>query len=255
MTTNPLTAQRVGWTVQGRMIVDGVSLSPATGSTVGLLGPNGSGKSTLIRMLAGLRRPSTGTVSLDEAELRAVPRRRLARRIGVVEQEVGTDQDLSVRDVIDLGRIPHRHTWAGPSPSDREEVDRAAGLTGVTDRLDQRYSTLSGGERQRVQLARALAQRPDVLLLDEPTNHLDVHHQLGLLALVREAPVTAILALHDLNLAAAYCDQVLVLSHGRAVAAGPPAEVLTEGLIKDVYDVRAQVSTDDLGTHVRYLGT
>ncbi|MGH1563872.1 ABC transporter ATP-binding protein [Mumia sp. DW29H23] len=249
-----LRAQDVSWATGGRLIVDDVSLRPAAGSTVGLLGPNGSGKSTLLRLLAGVRGPSAGVVTLDDEPLSAWSRRALARRVGVVEQEVATDTDPLVRDVIDLGRIPHRRPWAPRTAGDDAVVRRAARATGLLDRLDRAYASLSGGERQRVQIARALAQEPTELLLDEPTNHLDVRHQLELLALVRDAPVTTVVALHDLNLAAAFCDTVVVLAEGRVVAAGPPVDVLTAGLIAEVYGVDAEVVTDEHGTHVRYRG-
>ncbi|NGN95321.1 ABC transporter ATP-binding protein [Nocardioides sp. KC13] len=251
MTT--LETERVCWAPRGRLVVDDVSLQVEDGATVGLLGPNGSGKSSLIRILAGLRPPSSGDVLLDGSPLAGMSRRRLARRLAVVEQEPATSQDLRVRDVVALGRVPHRPAWAPDSAQDRAVVEEAAAHAGIADRLDQRFSTLSGGERQRTQIARALAQEPEILLLDEPTNHLDVRHQLALLALVRRMPMTCLVALHDLNLAAAYCDQVFVLSHGRVVAGGAPAEVLTESLIAEVYGVRARVHHDD-GVVIRFLG-
>jgi iron complex transport system ATP-binding protein len=234
-------ADAVSWAVRDRLVVDGVSLAVEAGSMVGLLGPNGSGKSSLLRLLAGLRRTSAGVVRLGEDDVTALSRRQVARRVGVVEQESSTDTDPLVRDVIELGRIPHRRSWAPSGPRDVEAVRRAAEATGVLDRLDQPYATLSGGERQRVQIARALAQDPEVLLLDEPTNHLDLRHQLEVLRLVRDADVTAVAALHDLNLAAAYCDQLVVLDAGRVVAAGPPDEVVTEALVAEVYGVKAVV--------------
>jgi len=248
-----LEAGRVHWAPRGRLVVDEVSLQVEDGTTVGLLGPNGSGKSSLIRILAGLRPPDSGDVLLDGSPLAGMSRRRLARRLAVVEQEPATSQDLRVRDVVALGRIPHRPAWAPDSAHDRAVIDEAAAHAGIADRLDQRFSTLSGGERQRTQIARALAQEPEILLLDEPTNHLDVRHQLALLSLVRRMPTTCLVALHDLNLAAAYCDQVFVLSEGRVVAGGPPAQALTETLIAEVYGVRARVHHDD-GVVIRFLG-
>ncbi|MFE6508258.1 ABC transporter ATP-binding protein [Nocardioides sp. NPDC057767] len=248
-----LEAERVHWAPRGRLVVDDVSLQVEDGSTIGLLGPNGSGKSSLIRILAGLRPPDSGGVLLDGSPLAGMSRRRLARRLAVVEQEPTTSQDLRVRDVVALGRIPHRPAWAPDSARDRAVIEEAAAHAGIADRLEQRFSTLSGGERQRTQIARALAQEPEILLLDEPTNHLDVRHQLALLALVRRMPTTCLVALHDLNLAAAYCDQVFVLAEGRVVAGGPPAEVLTESLIAEVYGVRARVHHDE-GVVIRFLG-
>lgn len=248
-----LEAGRVHWAPRGRLVVDEVSLQVEAGTTVGLLGPNGSGKSSLIRILAGLRPPDSGEVLLDGSPLAGLSRRRLARRLAVVEQEPATSQDLRVRDVVALGRVPHHPAWAPDSAHDRAVIEESAAHAGIADRLDQRFSTLSGGERQRTQIARALAQEPEILLLDEPTNHLDVRHQLALLALVRRMPTTCLVALHDLNLAAAYCDQVFVLAEGRVVAGGPPAQVLTEALIAEVYGVRARVHHDD-GVVIRFLG-
>jgi len=236
-----LATRSVSWAVRDRLIVDGVSITVTPGSMLGLLGPNGSGKSSLLRLLAGLRPATTGLVRLGDDDVTTLSRRQVARRVGVVEQESTTDTDPLVRDVIELGRIPHRRTWQPAGARDVEAVRRAAAATGVLDRLDQPYATLSGGERQRVQIARALAQDPEVLLLDEPTNHLDLRHQLDVLRLVRDADVTAVAALHDLNLAAAYCDEVVVLADGRVVAAGPPETVLTERLVADVYGVKAVV--------------
>ncbi|WP_235734433.1 ABC transporter ATP-binding protein [Nocardioides alcanivorans] len=248
-----LAAQDVCWSVGSVRIVEDVTLTAPVGASVGLLGPNGSGKSSLLRMLAAIRRPTSGTVTVEGDDAARLPRRRLAQRVALVEQEVNTDQDPRVADVIDLGRVPHRRPWDGATTADRDAVTRAARATNVATHLDRRYSTLSGGERQRVQLARALAQEPSVLLLDEPTNHLDVRHQIELLRLVRQAPVTVLMALHDLNLAAAFCDELVVLGHGRVVATGPPAEVLTPELIEEVYGVRARVVRDEDGLHVRFL--
>ena len=248
-----LTVDRVVWSVRRRLIIDGVSLTVQPGETVGLLGPNGSGKSTLLRVLAGVRAPDEGHVALGAIPLASMPKRERARRLAVVEQEVSSDLDLLVRNVIELGRIPRRQPWAPTSAHDRDVVQRSAELTEIADRLDQSYLTLSGGERQRAQIARALAQEPEILLLDEPTNHLDVRHQLSLMALITRMPVTSVVALHDLNLAAAHCDRIFVLDAGRVVAGGRPAEVLTQELIGRVYGVDAHVQRDgdDLRIHFR----
>ncbi|THC53970.1 ABC transporter ATP-binding protein [Streptomyces sp. A1499] len=249
-----LRAERVAREAGGRLVVDGVSLAPPPGATVGLLGPNGSGKSTLLRILAGVLAPASGVVALDGHPLRDTPRRTVAQRIAVVEQHATTQVDLTVRDVVRLGRIPHRRAWSSPSPDDERAVTEALTRTGLADRAAQSWHTLSGGERQRVQIARALAQEPRELLLDEPTNHLDIQHQLDLLTLVAELPVTSVIALHDLNLAAMFCDHLLVLKDGTAHAAGTPAEVVTEELIAEVYGVRAVVTPGETGApSVRFL--
>ncbi|MER7482015.1 ABC transporter ATP-binding protein [Streptomyces sp. NPDC126510] len=252
-----LRADRVSRRADGRLILDGVALAPETGSTVGVLGPNGSGKSTLLRLLAGLLSPSCGVVTLDGTPLADLPRRTVARRLAVVEQQSDTQVELTVMDVVRLGRVPHRRAWTPSSAEDERAVRAALECTGLADRAGRLWHTLSGGERQRVQIARALAQEPRELLLDEPTNHLDIHHQLDLLALVTALPVTTVVALHDLNLAAMYCDRVVVLCAGRVVTAGPAGDVLTAELIAEVYGVRAAVSREgpEGRPHVRFLGT
>jgi len=239
-----LRAARVGREAGGRLILDGVTLAPRPGTTVGLIGPNGSGKSTLLRILAGVLAPHAGVVTMDGEPLADIGRRAVARRVAVVDQHAATQDELSVLDVVRLGRIPHRRAWAAPTGEDAAAVHEALERTGLTARRDQSWHTLSGGERQRVQIARALAQRPRELLLDEPTNHLDIQHQLELLSLVASLPLTAVIALHDLNLAAMFCDRIVVLSEGRAVADGTPEQVITEELIEDVYRVRAVVTPD-----------
>ncbi|WP_175412479.1 ABC transporter ATP-binding protein [Streptomyces sp. TRM64462] len=252
-----LSADRVSRTADGRLILDGVSITPPPGALTGLLGPNGSGKSTLLRILCGVLAPASGVVTLDGHPLDGLRRRDIARRVAVVEQQADTLVELTAADVVRLGRTPHRRAWAPPSPDDERVVGDALERTGLTDRADRPWHTLSGGERQRVQIARALAQEPRELLLDEPTNHLDIQHQHELLHLVRTLAVTGVVALHDLNLAALYCHHVVVLREGRVVTAGTPRDVLTERLIADVYGVRVAV-TDPEGDgrpHIRVLGT
>ncbi|MFJ8629676.1 ABC transporter ATP-binding protein [Streptomyces sp. NPDC093568] len=248
-----LQARGVVRRVAGRVVVDGVTLVLRPGETVGLLGPNGSGKSTLLRILAGILAPTAGVVTLDGRPLAEVGRRAVARRVATVEQHADTQTELTVRDVVALGRIPHRRAWTPATAADAGAVAAALERTGLTDRAGQSWHTLSGGERQRAQIARALAQEPRELLLDEPTNHLDIQHQLDLLDLVADLPVTTVIALHDLNLAAMYCDRLLVLRDGRAVVEGTPAEVLTPALIERVYGVRAEVTDDPGHPVVRFL--
>lgn len=242
-----LRADNVSWNRGGTLVVDGASLRPEPGQTVGLLGPNGSGKSSLLRLLHGLVRPTSGLVTLDGVDLTRVPRRRIARSVAAVTQHADTDVDITVRDVARLGRIPHRSALGSATHADEAAVDRALAHVGLLTHADRLWHTLSGGERQRAQIARALAQEPHELLLDEPTNHLDIRHQLELLDLVCALPITTIIAIHDLNLAAMYCDVVVVLREGRVVTAGTPRDVLTAELIREVYEVEADVDLDDRG--------
>ncbi|MFI6421882.1 ABC transporter ATP-binding protein [Streptomyces sp. NPDC050842] len=256
-TTTGLRADRVSRTVGGSPVLDGVSLAPRPGTVTGLLGPNGSGKSTLLRLLAGVLAPDSGVVTLDGDPLDGLGRRAVARRLAAVEQQADTQVDLTVLDAVRLGRVPHRRAWTPASAADEAAVRSALARTGLADMAHRSWRTLSGGERQRVQIARALAQEPRELLLDEPTNHLDIQHQLDLLTLVAGLRLTAVVALHDLNLAAMYCDRLVVLAEGRVVARGTPDEVLTEELIAEVYRVRATVTRPTPGgrPHIRFLGT
>jgi len=249
-----LEATDVGWGVRGRSIIEGVDASFEPGTFTGLLGPNGSGKTTFLNVLAGLRRPAAGTVSVDGRDLYSMSARDRARRIALVEQHAATGLELSVREVVELGRIPHRGRWRQEPPG---VVDESMKLARVEHLADQRWQTLSGGERQRTQLARALAQQPSLLLLDEPTNHLDLGHQLDFLSTVRGLGVTTVAALHDLDLAAAYCDRLVVLHRGRVVARGTVFEVLTSDLLAEVYGVAATVTEHPVTRrpHVLWHGT
>ncbi|TDE02413.1 ABC transporter ATP-binding protein [Jiangella asiatica] len=226
----------VSWSADGTLIVDGVSLAVRSGTLTGLLGPNGAGKSSLLRAVGGTNRPDGGVVRLGDDDLLAMRRRDRARRVAVVEQESTTDVPLRVLDVVLLGRTPHR---AGDS--DEALALDSLDTVGMRELADRDWHTLSGGERQRVHLARALTQQPRLLLLDEPTNHLDIHYQLALLGFVHDLGVTSLAALHDLNLAAAYCDEVVLLRDGRVAAAGSPRDVLVPEVIRDVFGVDCDV--------------
>lgn len=234
-------AAGITWSVPERQILTDVSLDCPPGTVTGLLGPNGSGKTSLLHILAGLRRPDAGQVHLGEQRLHGLNARDRARRVAVLEQHSVTGLDLQVRQVIELGRIPHRGRWPASRTEGRDAIARAVQLAEVGDLLDRRWQTLSGGERQRVQLARALAQEPEILILDEPTNHLDLGHQIDFLTTVRRLGLTVIAALHDLDLAAAFCDQLVLLQDGAVVASGAAADVLTPATIQRVYGVQTSV--------------
>ena len=230
-------AENLVWRVGGKTIVDDVSFDVEPGRVLGLLGPNGSGKSSLLRLLAGLRRPASGRVLLDGTDIARSGRRELARRVALVQQHAATDVNVTVEDVVRLGRTPHRGPLAAWQPADTRAVGTALEQVGMTGFRRQSWHSLSGGERQRVHIARALAQQPRELFLDEPTNHLDIQHQLELLRLVSQLGLTTIVALHDLNHAAMFCDHLLVLHRGQVVASGAPADVLTPDLLRDVFRV------------------
>ncbi|TAU89473.1 ABC transporter ATP-binding protein [Rhizobium leguminosarum] len=237
------------------VIVNGVSLTVEKGKVLGLLGPNGSGKSSLLRLICRLHNVRSGIIRLGDDDISSLSRAALARRVAFVEQQTTTDTQLTVRDVVRLGRTPHRGLLSSWGAGDDAAVDEALSRTGLRERAGQLWQTLSGGERQRVHIARSLAQAPSELLLDEPTNHLDIQHQLDILSLISKLGITCIVALHDLNLAAMFCDRLAVLQKGEVIASGAPEEVLTEDMIGRVFGVRAHVQKSAVHGrhHIQYV--
>jgi iron complex transport system ATP-binding protein len=235
-------ADNLVWKIGSKTVIDGISFAAEPGKMLGLLGPNGSGKTSLLRLLAGLKQPQSGQITLDGADITKIGRRSIAKRVAFVEQHATTNANLKVIDVVKLGRFPHRSLFSGWTHTDEAAAKEALERTGMTAKRNDPWRSLSGGEKQRTHLARALAQSPKELILDEPTNHLDVHHQISLLRLVSSLPVTSIIALHDLNHAAMFCDRLLVMQAGKIVASGAPEDVLTQDLLRDVFSVEAHVA-------------
>ena len=239
-----LELDRVVVRVDGTLIIDGVDCTAPVGSVTALIGPNGAGKTTLLRAIATVDSTTDGKIRFDDTDLRSLHRRSRARLVALVEQDATTELSLSVAEVVALGRIPYQGLFADQTPEDDDIVTRAIADVDMESFAARDVTELSGGERQRVLLAKALAQSPRLLLLDEPTNHLDIAAQLSVLALLRALAgdgVTVLAALHDLNLAAAYSDHLVVLQHGTVVAAGPTRLTLTPELISAIYGVHADV--------------
>jgi iron complex transport system ATP-binding protein len=217
-----------------RDIISGVTLD-ADNEVVGIVGPNGSGKSTTLRCVYRALKPDAGAVLIDGENVHK--RHDLARDLAALTQESQVEFDFTVSEVVEMGRLPHTRDPA----RDRQVVADALATVDVAHLAGRSFLSLSGGERQRVLIARAIAQEPKVLVLDEPTNHLDIRHQLDVLSLARGLGVTVLTVLHDLNLAASFCDRLYVLDEGRLVAGGTPEEVLVPELIAKVFHVTAHV--------------
>ncbi|MEV0105081.1 ABC transporter ATP-binding protein [Nocardia sp. NPDC050799] len=247
-----ISAAGIGFSYAGDPVLDDIDLVVEQGSTVGLIGPNGSGKSTLLRTIYRALRPHSGVVGIDDIPVETLRGRALAARLAVVAQEAPPETPATVTDTVLLGRAPWAHSLRGYSRADRIAAAAALERVGARHLADRPVAQLSGGERQRVLIARALAQQADHLLLDEPTNHLDIGYQHELLGLVRELTATTLVVLHDLNLAARYCDALVLLRRGRVVAAGPVDQVLTPEIIEPVYGVRVHRCTAFGGTQLLF---
>lgn len=227
------------------------SLHVAPGEFVGLIGPNGSGKTSLLRCAYRFSQPAQGEVLLDQANLWQQQPRWCAQRIAVVLQEFPDAFGLTVDEVVAMGRTPHKGLFDGDTLQDLQIIRDALACVGMLGFEDHAFATLSGGEKQRVILARALTQQPQLLILDEPTNHLDPRYQLELLQLVKRLEIGTLASIHDLNLAAAFCDRLYVIDGGKFVASGTPAEVLTVDLLRQVFGVEALVDSHPLSGYPR----
>ncbi len=230
----------------GHPVVQDVDLELKPGDFIALIGPNAAGKSTLLKVMTRVLRPLRGRVLLDGRDLWRMPPSAVARRVAAVGQEAPADFPLCVQDLVLMGRLPHLERFRAEGPRDVGAARRAMSLTGTLALAGRDFTGLSAGERQRVLIARALAQEPAYLLLDEPTAHLDIAHQVELLDLLcrlnRDTGLGVLVVLHDLNLAALYCDRLVLLHQGRVSCRGSAEEVLVPPRLQDVYGSRVVVS-------------
>jgi len=244
-----ISVEEVSLSLGGHAVLHDINLTVSTGQVLGLVGPNGSGKTSLLRLLFGAIHPQKGIVKINDCNLRDISRRTIARHIAVVAQERPENLHQSVADLVSLGRLPLRNRFSGQRKEDDDAVYTALERVGLSALSTQLVQELSGGERQRALVARALVQETDHLLLDEPTNHLDLRSQLDLLDLVRALGRTTVIVLHDLNLAARFCDQIILLNQGKIVSHGAVQDVLSPNKIGAVYRVKATPLTTPNGDH------
>ena len=236
-----LAAKKVSVGIGGKEIVKEASIRVKQGEIVGLFGPNGSGKSTLLKSIYRVLKPSGGEIFLDDVELKKMPHRETAKKMAVVTQFTTLNFDFTVEEMVLMGRSPHKKPFDRDTPEDFQIVRECLKKVGMEAFSKRKFSTLSGGEKQRILLARALAQQTETLILDEPTNHLDIKYQLQTLDIIKRLGKGVLMALHDLNLAFRYCDYVFILKNGIVVADGTPEKVITEELVRTVYEVENQI--------------
>lgn len=228
--------------VPDKQILNNINFTVEQGRFVGIIGPNGSGKSTMLKVIYRHLKQTSGLVTLYEKDILDISQKKLAQELAVVSQETPVLFDFTVKDLVMMGRTPYKKWLAADNREDFAIVEESMRLANVLYLENRTFSQLSGGEKKRVMLARALAQQANLLILDEPTNHLDIEHQYQLMDLVKDLPITIVAALHDLNLAAGYCDELLVMNDGALYMAGTPEQVLTEETLREVFHMQAGVS-------------
>ncbi|ARD48350.1 ABC transporter ATP-binding protein [Sporosarcina sp. P33] len=239
--------------------LDGVSTTIPKGKITTIIGPNGCGKSTLLNVLSRSHTPKSGSASLENRDLVLFKAKEFAKKLAIVYQQNEVPKDLTIEKLVSFGRLPHKTLLQRNQAEDRKAVDWALSVTNLTDKRHDDLEALSGGERQRVWIAMALAQQSEILCLDEPTTYLDIYYQIELLELVKslneEHGLTIVMVLHDINQAIRYSDQIIMMKNGRIVAEGPPRQVITKEVIKEVYGVNAVFKEDEeLGLYMMSLG-
>ena len=239
-----LTVEKLEIFLGAKKIIDGVDLQVKNHSFTALLGPNGSGKSTLLKSVYRVLEPQNGTIYLDDLQLKQMPTKEIAQQMSVVSQFQSNSFDFTVKELVLMGRTPHLRALQKESATDYQLVDEALQQTGLYELKDRTISKLSGGEKQRVSLARAIVQKPSLMILDEPSNHLDIKYQLEILRIIKQLGVNALAALHDISLAAQFCDYIYFIKEGVIQYHGKPKEVITKEIIKEIYEVDCEVYED-----------
>ena len=248
-----ITAENIKMKIGDNEILKGVSIDSKNREFVGIIGPNGSGKSTLLKSIYRILKPNDGCIKLDDMDISKMSIKESAKKMAVVSQHNYYNFDFTVKEVVSMGRSPHKKNLERDNIEDFEIVKESLQKVGMSEFSNRSFSTLSGGEQQRVILARALAQKTPCLILDEPTNHLDSKYQLSLLNIVKSLDLTVISAIHDLNIASMYCDRLFVMKDGQIVASGTPQDILTKELIKEIYEIDVEIIKDSKNqTHILY---
>jgi len=242
LNTPLLNVKNVSWGIANKSILNDINLQISPGKFVGLIGPNGAGKSSLLRCLYRFNRPTSGQITFNNHNIWQLKSEDYAKQVAVVLQETPSQFNLSVFDVIALGLTPHKSLFSSVTNNDKQKITQAINTVGLEQHSNQSFESLSGGEKQRALIARAIVQQPQLLIMDEPTSHLDVKYQIQVMELAKSLGVTVFASFHDLNLASAMCDELVVIKNGEITHTGTPSEVLTENMLGDVFGVCAQVN-------------
>ena len=245
--------ENVNVVLEDHNILKDINIEVDNKEVVGIIGPNGSGKSTLLKCIYRVLKPSNGIVKFDYADIKNISVKESSKKLAVLSQHNNYNFDFTVKEIVLMGRSPHKKFMERDNKEDYDIVNDALKKVDMMNFKDRNFQSLSGGEQQRVILARALAQQPKCLILDEPTNHLDIKYQLQLMRIVKSLNIEVIAAIHDLNIATMYCDKIYVLKDGKIVQYGTPKEILTPQLIKNVYEVDAKLIVDKDIVHISYL--
>lgn len=241
-----LNAEHISVSLTGADIIKDISIKVENKQFVGIIGPNGCGKSTLLKSIYKVIKPQKGTVFLGNKDVIRSSARIVSKDLGVVGQFNDLSFDFTVQEMVMMGRTPHKQLMEADNTQDYKIVANALARVNLTEYADRSYLTLSGGEKQRVILARAIAQEPKFLVLDEPTNHLDIKYQIQILSIVKSLNIGVLAALHDLPMAAAYCDILYVIKDGSIIASGSPKDVLSKELIRQVYEIDCELYTNPI---------
>lgn len=237
-----LSVKNLTYKLEDKTILHNINMDFSANKFIGILGPNGAGKSTLLKNIYGSIIPASGDILVQGQNLKDLSKRERAQKIAVLAQEENSQFDFSVEQIVEMGRFPYKGILEGYSEKDKEMAKEMLKKAGVLQHLHREFKSLSGGEKQRVLIARALVQDTPILILDEPTNHLDIGYQLQLLHLIKHLNITVIAALHDLNIAALFCDEIFVMKEGKNVINGTPEEILTAENLKNIFGINCYIT-------------
>lgn len=240
-----LSIENITYSINSKLIVDGIDLGVEEGSFVGLVGPNGCGKSTLLKNIYKVYTPDEGKVYIDGKDLSQLSSRDTALEMSVMQQENVVEFDMTVYDMVMLGRFAHQKMFGNDMSAERKIVADAIEEVGLTGYEQRSFLSLSGGEKQRTLVARALVQQAQLIILDEPTNHLDIGYQYQIMTILKNQGLTVFSSIHDLNIASCYCDKIVLMKAGRIVDIGTPWEVLVPQKVKDLFGVDCQITTNE----------